>query len=321
MKTRLATVVTLAMVVLASAGLVDAEVVDVTATKITAADAPEVDGKADKAWDRVRATRVNVAEGTIGKVAVTMKVVYTDTDVFFFFQWPDKTMSLNRVWEFDGKAWTPAKGSEDRLSLMWDIGNTMQGFQRRGCADACHQKDRKFFLATNGAAERADLWHWKAQRTNPVGQADDQHLVNELSDGTGRRDDPKTSGGYAANENKETKGPKFTFKDGVKPGPVLLQKEAVEIKDAGAFKKGDRLPREVVAAFAGSRGEIQAAAAWEKGRWTLELKRARATGDKENDVQFTDPARPYYFGLAVHDDSGDDEHSHTGTTAYRLQLK
>lgn len=321
MKTRVVSVVTLTMAVLASGGFVHAEVVEVTATKIAAADAPQIDGKADKAWDRVRASRVRVAEGAIGKVEVTMKVVYTDTDVFFFFQWPDKTMSLNRAFEFDGKEWKPTKGDEDRLSVMWDINNNMQGFQRRGCADLCHQKDKKFFLSTNGAAERADLWHWKAQRTNPAGQADDQHLVNELSDGTGRRTDAKTSGGYASNWDKEAKRPKYTFKDGVKPGPVLLEKDAVEIKDAGAFKKGTRLPREVVAPFVGPRGAVQAAATWERGRWTLELKRARATEDKDNDVQFGDAGRPYYFGLAVHDDSGVDEHSHTGTTVYRLQLK
>ena len=66
---------------------------------------------------------------------------------------------------------------------------------------------------------------------------------------------------------------------------------------------------------------MQAAATWERGRWTLELKRSRATDDKDHDVQFADAGRPYHFGLAVHDDSGEDEHSHTGTTVYRLQLK
>jgi hypothetical protein len=321
MRTLLASAVALTVAVLASGGLVHAEVVEVTATKIGAADAPQIDGKLDKAWDRVRASRVRVAEGSIGKVEVTMKAVYTDTDVFFLFQWPDKTMSLNRTFEFDGKEWKPTKGDEDRLSIMWDINNNLQGFQRRGCADLCHQKEKKFFLATNAPGERADLWHWKAQRTNPVGQADDQHLVDELSDGTGRRTDAQTSGGYASNWDKEARRPKYTFKDGVKPGPVLLQKDAVEVKDPGAFKKGDRLPREVIAPFVGSRGAVQAAATWERGRWTLELKRSRATDDKDHDVQFADAGRPYHFGLAVHDDSGEDEHSHTGTTVYRLQLK
>jgi hypothetical protein len=79
---------------------------------------------------------------------------------------------------------------------------------------------------------------------------------------------------------------------------VLLRKDAVEIKD-GKFKRGDRLPREVLEKPAGSRGDIEAKAVWERERWTLEIRRARETGDRENDVQFADASRPYYFGISV----------------------
>jgi hypothetical protein len=71
----------------------------------------------------------------------------------------------------------------------------------------------------------------------------------------------------------------------------------------------------------GSRGDIEAKGVWDKGRWTLEFRRARDTGDKENDIQFADPSRPYYFGISVHDDAGDEDHSHTGRTALKLLLK
>lgn len=67
------------------------------------------------------------------------------------------------------------------------------------------------------------------------------------------------------------------------------------------------------------RGDIQSSATWDKGRWTLELKRARAT--RENDVQFTDPGPPYDFGLPVHDNEGDEERSHTGRNALTLLQK
>jgi len=69
-------------------------------------------------------------------------------------------------------------------------------------------------------------------------------------------------------------------------------------------QEGGRLPREVLAPFVGLRNDIQSSATGDKGRWTLELKRARATEDRENDVQFTDPGLPYYFGLSVHDSGG-----------------
>ena len=51
------------------------------------------------------------------------------------------------------------------------------------------------------------------------------------------------------------------------------------------------------------------------------MKRACDTGDKVNDIQFTEAGRPYYFGISVHDDEGDEEHSHTGRTTLKLMLK
>jgi hypothetical protein len=138
---------------------------------------------------------------------------------------------------------------------------------------------------------------------------------------TARGNDAKSAGGYSDNWDKEAKRPKYTFKEGVKPGPALLKSDAVEIKDYGKFKVGDRLPREVLEKPVGSRGDVEAKAVWDKGRWTMEMKRARDTGDKENDIQFTHPGHPYYFGISVHDDAGDEDHSHTGRTAMKLLLK
>jgi hypothetical protein len=65
------------------------------------------------------------------------------------------------------------------------------------------------------------------------------------------------------------------------------RKDAVEIKDYGKFNAGDRRPREVLEKPVGSRGDLEAHGVWDCGRWTLEIKRARDTGDKENDGQFS----------------------------------
>lgn len=296
--------------------------IEVTAKKVT--ESPVIDGKVDKAWDSVKATKVTASEGPQGDVEISLKAFYTDKDVYFLFQWPDKTMSLNRFLQFDGKEWKKTKGNEDYFALQWDIGNNIKDFPTKGCTVLCHKVGKELSLRTNAPGERTDIWFHKPQRLNPVGQADDQYLTHEPKKDdpqSARRTDPKVSGGYEDNWDKEAKRPKYTFKEGVKPGPVLLKKDAVEIKDYGKFKAGDRLPREVLAPFVGSRGDIQTGAVWEKGRWTLEIKRARATEDKDNDVQFTDPGRPYYFGISVWDDEDDENHSHTGRTVLKLLLK
>lgn len=302
--------------------------IEVAAKKIKDAEAPKIDGKVDKIWDGVRAAKVTAAEGPQGKVEISLKVLYTDKDIFFLFQWPDKTESLNRFVEFDGKEWKRVKGYEDRLNLAWDINNTVKDFSKKGCAAVCHKVDKEVELKTGGPNERVDVWHWKAQRSNPVGYADDQWLGHEAKKSIyeGREvnryrgNDAATTGAGKDNWDKEAKRPKYSFKEGVKPGPVLLEKDAVEIKEYGKFKAGDRLPLETLARPAGSRGDIDARGAWANGRWSLETKRARVTEDKQNDIQFTG-AGPYYFGISVHDNETDDKHSHTGEIALKLLLK
>lgn len=298
-----------------------AEDIEVTAKK--ASEPPTVDGKVDKVWDSVKATKLTASEGPQGDVEISLKVLYTDKDIYLLLQWPDKTMSHNRIFELAGKEWKKIKGNEDRLSLMWDMG--MKDFAAKGCTAACHKQGKEVSLRTTAAGERLDVWHWRAQGTNPAGYVDDQWLGHEVKqegeDKVARGSDAKTAGGYVTNWDKETKRPKFTFKDGVKPGPVLMKKDAVEIKDWGKFKSGDQLPREVLDKPVGSRGDIEARGVWDKGRWTLEMKRARDSGDKEHDIQFTDAARAYLFGISVHENAGDDEHSHTGRNVLKLMLK
>ena len=153
--------------------------VEVAAKKVKDTEAPKIDGRMDKVWDSVRATKVTAIEGPQGKVEISLKFLYTDTDIYFLFQWPDKTESLNRLLEFDGKEWKKVKGYEDRLNLAWDINNTVKDFPKKGCAAVCHKVDKEVELKTGGPNERVDIWHWKAQRSNPVGYADDQWLGHE----------------------------------------------------------------------------------------------------------------------------------------------
>lgn len=310
---------TLAAVLMVAVAGPAAAQVEVTAKK---AAAPAVDGKVDKVWDTVRATKVAASEGTQGDVEVSLKVLYTDKEIYFLLQWPDKTMSQNRFWAYDGKDWKAARGGEDQLNLMWDIDGSVKAFATNGCAAACHKQGKQVSLRTAAAGERLDLWQWRAQRTHPAGYADDLWLGHEAKKGdlgeVARQGD--SPGGSVTNWDDAAKRPKWAPKGGAKAGPVLLRKDAADAKDQ-KFKSGDKLPRDVVDKPSGSRGDVQAAAAWSGGRWTLELKRARETADKQHDVQFTDAAKGYLFGLSVHDDAAAEEHSHTSRTVLKLMLK
>ena len=49
-------------------------------------------------------------------------------------------------------------------------------------------------MRTNNAGETLDMWHWKAARSNPLGFADDKHVIwadgfNDTTTGTRKGDD------------------------------------------------------------------------------------------------------------------------------------
>lgn len=270
--------------------------------------APTIDGKADRAWNKVKRSKIAIP----GEFTVNVKAAYDDSHIYFLFQWPDKDKSLNRIYVYGGGKWKKQRGNEDRFNVLWSIDNSIANFDKKGCQIACHKKkgEDQGSMYTNGPNERGDLWHWKAQRTNPVGYADDQYLTDKLEtshdETTGRRADAKTGGGYTANWNPGKKRPEFTVAKG-KGGPVLTKALAKPVGDHTRFKKGMRLPREVLEKPVGSRGDVAAKGLWKRKKWTLEIARKLETGH-DDDIQFNERGKPYYFGISIHNNSGGDSH-------------
>ena len=155
-----ATLATGALVAVEPSATAGSSEVEIVARKT--AETPRIDGKVDKVWDTVKAVRVKATEGPQGPVEVTLKALYSERDIYFLVQWPDKTMSMNRFFEFDGKEWKKVKGYEDRINFAWDIHNTVKDFPSRSCAAACHREGKEVSWKTTSAAERLDVWHWKA---------------------------------------------------------------------------------------------------------------------------------------------------------------
>ena len=82
------------------------------------------------------------------------------------------------------------------------------------------------------------------------------------------------------------------------------------------------MPGIVVAPFDGSRGDIAAKGVWKNGVWTVEIRRKLVTtGDKvkEQDVQFDDLKKTYYFGVSVFDNTAINHTYHEGV--HRLTFK
>lgn len=298
---------------------------------VKAATAPKLDGLADDAaWKNAPALEFKAVKGKNfkdgkGETSGTLKVVYTSDMLYMLVQYDDPTYSIRRSpyqKQADGswkKLTDPEdKGGdnnvyyEDKIGVIWNINDSIFGFNERfSCQAACHSGEpgkpygNKY---TGDDGEIGDIWHLKYVRTAVLGQIDDGFLDNtpnsEKDPNAGRKNDPKTGGGY--DDIKLVNGkPEFMNKDGKpanKGGTYWLKAEDKVPFDDAKFKAGDEVSSIVVAPFAGDRGDVQTSAKWANGKWTIEIARKLVTGSKV-DVNFSDLNKTYGFGLALFDNA------------------
>lgn len=264
-------------------------------------------------WSDAPVLMVDVApiegiDGATSQTDMEIQAVYNDTEIWFRFEWADATKSQTRMWTFDGSAWSKG-GNEDRLGLYWQI-NPVDQFGTKGCTALCHDVEddpNEWYMITPRDGQRADNWHWKAQRSDPVGYADDKWLGGVLTDPddveSANHGDSKDSGGYSGN-SAEGGGP-------AKMGPsldsaFLLASEAIDL-DMARVSAGTQIPKEILARPVGSRGDIDAQGTYNRGKWVVVMHRALDTGNND-DVEFN-TARDYPFGLSVFDNAGGFKHA------------
>ena len=237
-----------------------------------------------------------------------LKSVHTNENIYIYATWPDYTKSVNsKMWvkQEDG-TWKNSTDDEDRISFIWEIGDSMIGFsQGRGCVALCHPDPKdpyKGIMSTRYIGGLADVWHWKAARTNPAGFADDQYMDQEK-----RKNDPGEAA-YKENIEKQGASPAFMFADGTGASPFLFASEAKPFNDS-RFKSGDKLPAFVLKTPTGDRADIEAYGIYKDGFWTVILKRPLNTRHN-TDVQFVS-GKEYNFSAAIFDNAGDQYHLKT----------
>ena len=297
--------------------------VDVVAVK--AATAPKLDGMAnDAVWKDAPVVKFSAVKGVNfkdnkGETQGTVQAAYAGDMLYMLITYDDPTLSVQRSpfqKQADG-SWKKLtdpndKGGdnnvyyEDKLAVIWNIDNSIFGFNERfSCQAACHAGEpgkpygNKY---TTEEGELGDIWHLKYVRGGFLGQIDDQYLDHTRFDAekakeAGRKSDPKTGGGY--DDIKLVNGkPEFMNKDGT----YWLKPEDKVPFDDSKFKAGDEVASILVAPFTGDRGDIATSARWANGKWTVEIARKLVTGSKF-DVNFKDLSKPYGFGIAFFDNA------------------
>ena len=153
-----------------------------------------------------------------------------------------------------------------------------------------------------------ELWQWRGYRSNPVGAADDGHVLEyrNFDSGTnpffnnwnGAKNEPQFMFNPAANNGRagltaaEFRNPK---------APILNEKNRVKYDPGHAWKNGDLMPKYGSQMPKGSAGDNAVTGAWANGVWTINWKRKLNTGNND-DIALKSGER-YPIGFAVHDDN------------------
>ncbi len=299
-----------------------------------------LDGATEEdAWSN--AIPVHIEATRLSPISVEIRALYDADYLYMSFKWEDQSWSVNPdQWLRTGGEWTHIPNKEDALSLLWNTDSAIDGFDlnKQGCSAACHNDVFK-----TQAAEKGDLWQWKAGRTNPsilnpdVGWMDD----GALTDGgivadtfSGRVWEPNSV--FANDDNSST----VPFSDGdlpmykeayAAPNPdpeknFLFRgfEQEIEDHDDPAFEDGSSLPGYLLSRppVGQDRSDISAKGAYDgtKKIWTVEVKRALDTGH-DGDVAFDDLLEEYMFGLAVFDNQGGGKDTHYKTELVTLNFE
>lgn len=247
--------------------------------------APQIDGLADD-WKDVAGvdiplTYLNQPEQT---KTVRLKAGIFGDEVFLYSEWEDSTEDTQHklhVWDEAQQKYVEGPQREDRFAIEW----AMEG-----------DYDANWF---SGKEFKADMWNWKAGRTNPIGIAHDKMTI--------------------ISKQPMQESYKAELPDG---SSLYIQRPS----DAGAepyetkryFKKQQDLmpkylPRAVMQA---SMDDVKAKGIWKDGKWHLEQSR-------KLDTQYADdakliPGSSIKAAIAVFDHDDNERHFTSGTLLFKF---
>ena len=228
--------------------------------------APEVDGAGqDAVWAKVKPVTVkDSASGT----NVLIRSVYTEDQIFFLVQFSDSAENFLHkpwVWNAAEKKYESGSHREDTFVFKWNMMD--------------HDVNLSNFSDDD---YRADVWYWKANRTNSAGYADDKSQVLAAQPIEKSTELTSTSG-KARHLGRYSDAGKAAYK---------------ELKELTEYQ-GELVDRYPTTTPVGSRADVHAKGTWKGGFRTVEYARALNTGH-DDDLQF-EPAsgKGYLFGVSI----------------------
>lgn len=224
--------------------------------------APVIDGLADEAiWSQAKPV---VTRDSLANIDITIKAVHTKDSLYILATFPDSTENRNHktmVWVPEQERYRTGADREDTFVIKWSM--------EPGDVDLSVGADSPY---------KADIWYWKAHRTDHAGYADDKsHLYSAVET---PRSKPVIS----------ERGRRFYLSRPGDRGDAAYQTivhAGYVGKTAGKYRK---------TAPTGSRADVRAKGMWRNGIWTVEFERKLVT-DHLDDIQLKSNQR-YQFGVS-----------------------
>jgi len=231
---------------------------------------PVIDGLAkDAAWGKAREIRTH---DKAADLIITLKAAYTDKEIFLLvtFSDPDESRT-HKSWTWDSvrEFYTVGNDREDVFVIKWSIDPQT--------TDLSIHADSPYL---------ADIWYWKACRTDGAGFADDKlHIYSPEESHDATKTVSRSGRTMYLLRNSDEGSSAYTI-------------------DLQSDYTGEILPRFHINQPVGSRADVKAKGHWENGSWTIEFRRNLLTGNHD-DVQFN-PEQKYFFGVSRYEIAGRD---------------
>ena len=231
---------------------------------------PVIDGDADDAaWHLAEQI---VTREQKGNIDIALKAVYSDKKIYIKveFQDPDESrVHKPLVWNSEKKMYETGPDREDTFVLKW----------------AMDDRDTADLSVYASAPYMADIWFWKANRTDPMGYADDKFQI--LSSIKTRK----------AKAIKSAGGQRMYLRRLGDKGEPAYKASLIQ------FYKGETRRHQFTHRTpTGSRSDILAKGEWRDNKWCIEFSRDLITHHRD-DVQL-DPEKTYLFGLSRYEIAG-----------------
>jgi len=150
------------------------------------------------------------------------------------------------------------------------------------------------------AGKYLDLWQWRAARSNAVGYASDDWVLEYRNGDAGRSpffNPPKPQFMYDEKVTGFKAIPESQLQARMGQAALIEKKNAVSLDPNAKFTVGDLLPQYLQREPEASGADVQAYGRYADGHWVVELRRKLNTGHPDDKILRVGTAYPIGFGI------------------------